>query len=345
MRKLTIINGRDKDKMNPDYTKFNLKKNGCNLSSNEKKIFFSKLDKLNRSNVLLVYRGDDRTKVLKRYHNASIPHPFNEYLFMLGPKGKYFSKGVLDNLHKDQYVGHISDISPEYFGNIFDMLGQIFVRRFTGHLQIKMSQFKDREKELVQFFVQETNKPLFLDKIESVTPKEKNLVRDYYLNLLHHFSKNSFYPVSFLLSTSTSFAEANKFVKKEKEKNNEIVFFGWVPRGSGKPILHTLHYNRERKKAIAKYDLPQYVRSFFPKQHEVTLKGGLLPHYLIGYLYSENGNQNFEINPYFFSEISYNWIDDGLPVDQTDFNRILRLVYLSGGYSVDGNGNFENIMK
>lgn len=46
--------------------------------------------------------------------------------------------------------------------------------------------------------------------------------------------------------------------------------------------------------------LPVYEKSFFPYQKEVTLKGGLLPHYLLGYLHNKRSEKIFEINPALF---------------------------------------------
>jgi hypothetical protein len=70
---------------------------------------------------------------------------------------------------------------------------------------------------------------------------------------------------------------------------------------------------------LTKVGLPRYRRSFFPKQEEITLKGGLLPHYLLGYLHTYQGQQTFEINPYVFQIVDKGWVKSGLPVDQRDF--------------------------
>jgi len=338
-----IINNLD---VLPDFNIYSPRLNGQDLSISERTIFFDRLKELVNSDVLIIYRGDNKAAVLKRYNNSSIPHPFNDYLFMLGTKGKYFFEEVQKQIADSKNAFPISDTSQKFFARIFDMLSNLFntcPRSFNERLRRRFEKFIEREVQVYLFFKERVNKRTFLAKVKGADEKDKLLIRDYYLNLLHHFGKSEFYPTSFLLSATTSFDVANDFVKNEIPKEDEIIFFGWVPRGNRKMMLHTSHYNFFRRKVMEQYSLPMYKMSFFPGQKEISLKGGFLPHYMIGYFYTESGEKRFEINPTLVEKQKPNWLREGLPIDQTLFFLKVGEVNLGKGVYVDNEGNFGDI--
>jgi hypothetical protein len=333
-------------KMLPNFNTYNPRLNGRELCLSERKTFFDLLNELATSDVLIIYRGDNKRKILKRYNNSSMPHPFNDYLFMLGTKGKYFFEEIQKKVAGSKDVFPISDISQKFFERIFEMLSNLFnvdPQSFNAKLRRRFEKFIASETQVSIFFKERTNKKTFLQKVNEAEEKDKLLIRDYYLNLLHHFGNSEFYPTSFLLSTTTSFDVARDFVKSEIPKENEIIFFGWIPRGDRNMMLHTSHYNFIRRKVLERNNLPMYKMSFFPRQKEISLKGGFLPHYMIGYFYTESGEKLFEINPTLFDELKPNWIQKGFPIDQSLFFLKAGEVALGKGVYVDHEGNFGDI--
>lgn len=69
--------------------------------------------------------------------------------------------------------------------------------------------------------------------------------------------------------------------------------------------------------------LPLYKAAVYPLEKEITLKGGLFPHYILGYLHWENGEEVFEVNPALFYVDEY-WDGRRLPVDQSSLEDRIR---------------------
>lgn len=80
--------------------------------------------------------------------------------------------------------------------------------------------------------------------------------------------------------------------------------------------------------------LPIYEKSFFHYQKEVTLKGGLLPHYLLGYLHNKRSEKIFEINPAIF-DVSDTWNGIELPVDQGTFHQRIKNTLFGRYFTLD----------
>ena len=83
----------------------------------------------------------------------------------------------------------------------------------------------------------------------------------------------------------------------------------------------------------------------YPSEFEISLKGGLLPHYLIGYLSQNRGLEDeIEINPNFLdlSINSSDWIKDGLPIDQSGFLDVLKKTNYTGSFWVNTIGDYGN---
>lgn len=158
--------------------------------------------------------------------------------------------------------------------------------------------------------------------------KSKLKVRDYYLKLLHRIGNIGFSDKSFYLSTSRKFSAAKSFAT-----DDGIVFISW-----GKSILESYPIQ-----ILKESGLPMYVKAVFPLQREVTLTGGLLPHYILGY-YVVN-EKTFVVNPNLFStEKSFNQImQHGFDIDQSRFHEALQQTNYSGFIVLDENDDYFDI--
>ncbi len=268
----------------------------------------------------VIYRGDQKSRVLGRFNltENSVPRPFNDMLFLIGDKGRIFLSEVEKEINSKSSFD-ISDNSENFFCAIFDMLHKLlFSPVIVSGVQKRIDVFKSKEPDLVTFFQQKNNKKNFFAKVKGSPVNEIILIRDYYLTLLHHIDRSDYYPFSFLLSTTKSFSVAQKFVDKHAANHDEIIFVGWVPQNQN-AVLYSPFTASGKQDIVEKHDLPTYKKSFFPYQEEISIKGGLLPHFLIGYFYSDRQEAYFEVNPYFINHSKKNWIVDGLPIDQGEF--------------------------
>jgi hypothetical protein len=89
---------------------------------------------------------------------------------------------------------------------------------------------------------------------------------------------------------------------------------------------------------IKRFGLPFYEISPYKEQNETCIKGGLLPHYIIGYSVEDS----FIVNPGLISQISSEYdmnriIIEGIEIDQSEFKEVLKTTKYKGGFiCIDG---------
>ncbi|MFA4919780.1 MAG: hypothetical protein WC581_11080 [Thermodesulfovibrionales bacterium] len=288
------------------------------------------MDKKETKNCLIFYRGENKTEMFKQYNSSDFTS-FGHILFLIGNKGKGFLKILSTQADKiDKW--RVDDISINVYEKIFNILRSIYSDHDLSSNPDKfVSYFKD-EKKLFDFKT----------KISKLNKVNKIKFRDYYLTLIHQSKKDEvFYPVSTMLSVSIDKNVAARYAGKEKEK---IILVGWIPkkRISNKFSIRFDYLNSIEKSNIG-IELPLWNKSFYPEDHEITLKGGILPHYLIGYIFEDfDGTETLDINPSLIdSKLNSNhWFENGLPIDQAEFWNVLKETNHSGGFFVNLNGEY-----
>lgn len=263
-----------------------------------------------------LFRGDNFESLCKKLKHQELSgiNSFNDKLFMVGDKGKAFYKNGKGEKIK------LEDITKEVFVYIFD--------RFNKILEQKNKQvggFGRYNTNFVKYFKDKVNKANFCSKILSISDDAtKKIIRDYYLVLLHQYGYVGFKDSSFFLSTTTSFAVAENF-------SPDMQLVCWFPKGKSNTNNDLLNH----------YELPSYNRSFYPNQREVSLVGGVVPHYILGYI----KDSAFELNPNIFKQES---LDDliafGLSIDQTNFLEVLNTTNYYSGF-VDNGAEINTITK
>jgi hypothetical protein len=310
----------------PDFMKCTFCRKGVELFASEKKIFYARLTRLLNADTTIIYRGDNRSRVLQKFGSGreDFPAIFNDKLFLIGSKGRSFLHDLNNTINRRKAASGIADTEIGFFSAIFDMIAYALSGRMDSMMQsMQMHTFKLENPSFIKFFADPENKLRFLAVIQSFPDELTLKTRDNYLTFLHHFSDSEYYPISFLMSASRSFRVAKDY-SRQRDREDNIVFIGWVPEGHD-IVLHSHLFSPEEKEDIAgKYVIPVYSRPILSEEQEVTLKGGLLPHFLLGYYYSMGDSKYFEVNPYFIGKLSKGWINDGLPIDQGEFWEVLK---------------------
>lgn len=327
--------------MIPNYYAYTLKTNGRDLSEEQRSHFFNCINKIYRNNDKFIYRGDKKEKLYPIYgiEKNSSDKRFRDTLFILGAKANMF----LTKLPGINEI-RIDEAGNNVFNLIFKMLSNLLKRKFPfGPVYRAVGDFKKREAGVINFFCNQDGEQTFINIISRLTLNQRIIVRDYYLGLLHHISKSEYYSSSFLLSTSTDFAQASKFAGKGKNENSEnpLIIFGWIPYQYegilSIPDIWVLRKNID----MNEIGLPVYEKSFFPFQREVTLKGGLLPHYMLGYLHNQNNRETFEINPSLF-RTNDSWNGTELSIDQNSFHQRIRNTLFGHYFTFDEEESLYN---
>ena len=324
--------------MIPNYYSYTLKTDGRILPHDEREYFINCINKIYRNNDKFIYRGDKKEKLYPIYglEKDSSDEMFQDILFILGAKSHMF----LTRLPGINEI-NIDGADNSVFCLIFRMLSNLLEREFPfGPIKRAVSNFRKRERGIFDFFCKQYNEQKFINIAEGLPLREQIIVRDYYLGLLHHITKSEYYASSFLLSTSIDFTQAYKFARKREKENSEnpLILFGWIPY-KYEGILSVPDSRVLRQKInMEAIGLPVYERSFFSYQKEVTLKGGLLPHYLLGYLHQNEGDEVFEINPALF-RTSNSWDGMELPVDQSSFHQYMQNTLFGRYFTLDNRNN------
>ncbi|MBB5438539.1 hypothetical protein HDC92_002215 [Pedobacter sp. AK017] len=325
----------------PNFYSFKLKVNARLLTIPQKRFFFDCINKIYYVNDKVVYRGTKRSQLQSVYglQDSHFASEFRYPLFTLGAKATMFGPDGLPGINEIE----IAQTGSNMYKLLFRMLSNLLNREFPfSATRNALKTFRANEQEVAQYFRNQNNERHFLDRVGTLTQRQKIYIRDHYLALLHHVSKSEYYNSSFLLSATSSFRQAHRFAWKDEAENSEnpLILFGWVPKNY-EGLLSTPRSSSVRSKIdVDRLGLPIYHQSFFPWQQEVTLKGGLLPHYTLGYLYYQGGALIFEINPALFAT-DETWNGRELPVDQSTFHQRIRNTIYGKYFSMDENANFQ----
>jgi hypothetical protein len=328
----------------PNYYKYFLQVNGKALNNKQKKHFFNCVNKIHRENYKFIYRGQKREFLQSIYNDANFAAEFRYSLFLMGAKAGMFGQSALPSINEID----IAEAGNNEFYLIFRMLCNLLRRQFPfGATRMALTRFKKREADITVFFSDDNNLERFIHILSNLPRERRIIVRDYYLALLHHISKSEYYSSSFLLSTTTNFLQSQKFAWKGETEgsNNPVVLFGWIPKNY-EGILNVPDTTiLARKIDMNALGLPVYERTFFYTQEEVTLKGGLLPHYLLGYLHNYQSPDVFEINPTLF-QVDDSWNGIELPIDQSTFNERIQHTVFGRYFTMDAeNGQYRQYFR
>lgn len=257
-----------------------------------------KLLQNDKDNIQILYRGESKIvleeKLKERYDN----YKFFEHLFFVGDKAKFFFKETSSSIENREYLKSISDVDDETFKFIFKSLHYIFTSEdiVRESKQRELNQFKTNEFSFVQFFSDLTNVIKFLDaKKFEILKTEENLIRlrDYYLYLLHTYGMEN---ASLFVSTSMK-----RKIAKDKftNKNQGIIFWYFIPKPTHYYGVSYLSFQKSQS-ICEDCNLPTYDRCFYPQDDEVSIKGALFPHFILGI--EDRLDKKFVVNPHIFKQ-------------------------------------------
>ena len=265
-------------------------------------LFIQKLKSSRR--VRFIYRGD--SNIIEQYNTDSrnlslLAH----YIFCLGDKGRYFFQSKLVDINS------VFSLIWDKFHNKVCKLN--FALDSTME---RMSDFLNKNPMFNNYFSDEHNKEHF-ENFSQLSIDKANEVADYYLAILHTIgiSGNS---NSYFLSSSTYYLVAEEF-----QGDNNIIIFGWLPKKGLKYIDV-----KKNSPSVKSLNLPTCQAPVYPKQREICIKCGLLPHYIIGFQH----NNRFYINPNTLKQWNDNIVYEGLEIDQKSFNDLLNSTKLKQSF-------------
>lgn len=234
-------------------------------------------------------------------------------VFLVGPKGEHFWK------NKSKFI--TNRCSDKTFKILIKSYQKVFhtEKIHSVGLQSQIVSFIENNAQLVEFFTT-MSCDKFKEMLSIVPSKEKKQIIEYYISIMHtigHYALQN----SYFISTSSNMSIAKEFNK------NGIIYVGWL-NNKNKDIFVK---NDIDKTLLDKYGFPYCDRSIFPEQSEECLKYGILPHFLVGFIY----NDTFYVNHHLVCDMekrSLIEIVSGIDIDQSKFETTLKLTSYKRSY-------------
>ena len=265
--------------------------------------------------VRFIYRGD--SNIIEQYNTDSSNLPLlAHYIFCLGDKGRYFFQSKLVGINS-------------VFSLIWDKFhNKVCKLNFASEGTMEcVSDFLNKNPMFNNYFSDEHNKEHF-ESLSQLAIDKANEVADYYLSILHTIGKSG-KGKSYFLSSSTNYLVADKF-----NGYNNIIIYGWLPKRGLKDRIIKYIDVENNSPFVKSSNLPTCQVPIYPKQSEICIKCGLLPHYIIGFQH----NNRFYINPNTLKQWNDSIVYESLDIDQKTFNDLFNATNLRQSFIFcDGN--------
>lgn len=273
------------------------------MSNEEKfKAFIDTLNKLkDEKKVLCLYRGMECSYAFDTFNlvwDINTMDQFAERLFFFGEKSKAFWNRDIKERRNLSINNHydLNDLSEEFFIYVFDSFNSITSNK---ELKVKQEEYISRNKTTFEFFQKKENLISFLDKINSISTKEKREIKEHYLVILHQLGGSSYNDNSHYVSSSKNQNKAKWYSK------DEIVIHFW-----------DLDIKQSMTRLPLSSKLPCFIGKPFKNDKEISLFACIFPHYIHSFTYKKQ--QYF--NPAILGATNFEYsILNGLKIDQSNF--------------------------
>lgn len=234
-------------------------------------------EKEKEDKIKFLYRGDKITNIERRLNSGDSDLDHEELFrraFYFGDKSKHFTLSQLSN-NGQNFFKNLNDVSANTLEYIY-----IKIFEFLNDNSNKDIVDKCISNEFKYFFNGD-NKEIFIQKIVNRKwPKEKLLIRDYFLFFLH-VTGVSIHDHSMLVSTTTNRKIASTFCSCGNTNLKPIIHY-FISSPYYKKAIAPWMIN-QHKDVVNKYSLPTYNPvGLYRDEQEVSIKGALLPHCMLG---------------------------------------------------------------
>lgn len=255
---------------------------GDDLTTAQLYVLWSVMNFLTSSrSTTLIARGESDENLRKHYFadTEQLPLLLNT-IFNIGEKGRLC-------LGNDDWIDP-DDISIKNFEKITKLLQSVLNTAYKGSTgRIKsMTDFISKNRDFANDFIsggRNLNK-----KYERLESENKRLINMYYLSIVHTINSNEYKYQSIYLSASQDIEVAEHFKRS-------LLIIGWMPKHSFQPYVASKNTNVFI--TICKtVGLPFAKTPVYPEQAEISVRYGLLPHFIIGV----EIRNTFYVNPSLF---------------------------------------------
>jgi hypothetical protein len=191
----------------------------------------------------------------------------------------------------------------------------------------------------VEYIANNDNRSKFILLANKLTSSDQLLTRDYYCWLLHTAANQRFHSYSYYVSTTTDPEISNNY----SNENGPVSILYFIP----KPIYRfatSFETILKASKLLININLPVINSEVYPDEFEISIKGGLFPHFIIGFY--EYENDKFVFNHHLFKNSNKSIksiFKNGLEIDQSDFFEYIKKTSYHSGVAMFSDGRFSKI--
>lgn len=242
-------------------------------------------------------------------------------LFYFGDKAQHFVQKN-EKLDSSEWLKSISDISPKSNGELFRK-----IKELSRKNNLRVSAFVRLHPDFFGFFADSKNRTRFSETLAKLGQG----ARDYYLSILHTAGKIGVSEKSLLKSTSEKYSVARGFAGRTSDHPFVLVAIARMAAIARGPSQMNI--------LLTTQELPTLpmTSQIFSEQLELSIRGGLLPHNILGVI--KPRERNIIINPHIFSRLNQevNLAVRPLLIDQSEFeaNLVGKTNYTRWYYTYD----------
>lgn len=280
----------------------------------------------------LVARGESDDNLSKHYNvNTSDPQLLAQIMFNIGAKGRLC-------LHKEYGIDP-DDTSPTNFKKICELMRSALrnAGNGTSRRAIKMKSFISDNKCFVDEILNFESK--LISKYDNLSTTEKRDINIYYLYILHTINSHKYNQIS-------NFVSSSEYLDVAKEFAQNLLIVGWIPTYTS--LCYISSHKNHHYGCLCKSKQFPYINSpVYPEQAEISLRCGILPHFIIGFRIQND----FYVNPAIFetmnmftsyqsdrkiAQLRDEVIKHGLRVDQSKFSEYCKMTNYKRYFTFDG---------
>lgn len=289
---------------------------------------------------MVVYRGVDKKFLRDRLNNTHEGVGWSETfhrLFIVGEKSKSFLRKMSNNDSFDEFIIPVDDVSDGTFLKLFRCMCELV--------------HSDEYKNVIKFCVSEdfksffsnANERQFVSKVKIFNRRIKEIIRDYYLYLLHVAAAKNISKYTLFVSTSLVHNVARNFACPGGDEAEGLIYHYYIPQPYYKYAISPSNI-RYHRNVINKADMPNYnPKKIYYKESEVSIKGVLFPHFIVGIEFVET--KKFVVNPHILglnAKQIPSAINNGIYIDQMSFGKDIRKTLYARMTLLDSRGKFHD---
>lgn len=288
-------------------------------------------------NLEICLRGDNYENLSQKLfsnserNNLMFDTEFYRRCFLLGDKAKNYYLCSYSHNNPVPWSLDIGKVNSEDFDFIFYEMTHL-VRSHNFNWNNDNSGF-------IEYFSNNNNKPNFKQLTITLNPLDQLLIRDYYCWLLHTAANERFHSYSYYVSTTTD----PEICENYSNDNGPVAILYFVPEPIHK-LVTSFKTIKDANQLLHNIGLPTINSEVYPDEFEISIKGALFPHFIVGFY--EYENNKFVFNHHLFKKDNRSVksiLTNGLDIDQTDFFDYIKRTSYQKGVGLFSDGQFTEV--